>query len=120
MKRLGIIFLLIFTLSTFVTPLPALAASSNTVKIVKLTSPIKHGKKAKLIVQALKPGDQCNLAYRTPSGTNSKAKGLGAKTADKKGQCIWTWEIGSNTKPGTGQLTIKASGVTLRKPIIIK
>lgn len=119
LKRYLLIALLIFTSFAFVAPTTAIAASPATIKIVKLTSPVKRNAKAKLVIQTA-PGAKCHLIYRTPSGTVSTAKGLGAKVADKKGLCTWNWKIGSTTKPGNGQLIITANNLTLRKPIVIK
>lgn len=120
-KQLAIILILFAFFASFVMPAPAIAASAQpTITVVKLTSPIKHGKTAKLIIKTT-PGLQCNLAYKMPSGYYSTAKGLGIKYADKKGLCTWKWKIGSNTTPGTGQLIITVNRtVTLRKPIVIK
>lgn len=118
-KRSLVMLLLIFTFS-FIAPSPTIAAAKTTpFKIIKLTSPVKRGAKAKLIIQTV-PGAKCLLVYRTPSGHVSTAKGLGKVNADAKGRCTWKWVISTSTKPGTGQLIITANKETQRKPIIIK
>jgi hypothetical protein len=67
-----------------------------------------------------RPGSACSISYTTPSGTISTADGLDNKTADQDGYCSWSWTIGSNTKPGTGTITITAGGKTQTYPIKIE
>ena len=57
------------------------------------------------------PGAQCSITYVTPAGTVSQAQGLEQKTADASGQVSWQWKIGSNTRPGTGTVTVTCNGV---------
>jgi endonuclease YncB( thermonuclease family) len=78
--------------------------------IINLTSPVKVGATASLSIQTT-PNTICNLDYITPSGNTSTAKGLGSTTAGANGLCVWTWTIGSGTKPGTGILNITVDGV---------
>lgn len=121
-RRFFVFLLLLAFLATFALPATSFASTAQPViKIVKLTSPVKRNANAKLVIQTGLPGAQCNLVYKMPSGNYSTAKGLGNKTADKKGLCTWKWKIGSNTRTGTGQLIITVNKTTtLRKPIVIK
>lgn len=119
-KLILIACLALFT-AVVVIPIPTVSATGpTTIKIVKLTSPVKRNGKATLIIQTT-PSAKCHLIYRAPSGRVSTAKGLGIKYADKKGNCKWNWKISSSTKPGTGQLIITINDhTTLRKPIVIR
>jgi hypothetical protein len=87
--------------------------------ILVLTSPIKAGEKATVQVQSV-PGASCSLAYTTPSGSHSSAKGLGETIADSNGVCSWTWKISASTKTGTGKLTITINDVTQSLDIVIQ
>lgn len=73
---------------------------------------------ASATVQA-SPGAACSLSYTTPSGTISKADGLGAKTADGNGMASWTWKIGGSTNPGTGTVKVTCDGVSITGDITI-
>jgi hypothetical protein len=73
---------------------------------VSISSPVETGSLATVSIKTT-PGEDCTLAYETPKGTLSTAQGLGTKTADGNGVCSWQWQIGCNTAPGTGTLTIK-------------
>jgi len=76
--------------------------------VLALTSPVYAGSNATLRIQTL-ASISCFLSYTTPSGTASKAAGIGKTTADSKGVCSWTWKIGPKTKAGTGELVITAN-----------
>jgi len=45
-----------------------------------------------------------------PAGTPSIAQGLVAKLADSSGMVTWSWVIGTNTRPGTGTVTVVCAG----------
>lgn len=100
---------------------PAIAAVATTagVKIIQFTKEVRRGGNASLKIQTA-PGSKCSLSYRTPAGTASTARGLGAKVADKKGVCLWKWKISPSTRPGTGTLTLTVNGVARTYPIKIK
>ncbi len=66
------------------------------------------------------PGTVCTLTYVTPSGIESQAQGVGPTTANPEGKCVWYLNIGWNTNPGIGSLTISANGQTQQYPIEIK
>lgn len=123
--RFKILLALILLAFTFTSVMPALAQPDTAdqqaaaYKIVKFKDPVKVNSNAQLKIKTT-PGVKCNLAYTTPAGTRSVAKGLGAKVADKKGFCAWKWKIGSGTCPGTGTLFLTVDGATKRIPIRIK
>ena len=93
--------------------------AASTFKILVLTSPVPAGGIANVQVQTV-AGASCFLSYRTPSGTESQASGLGSTTAGANGVCSWAWKISPNTKPGTGSLTIMANDVTEFFDIVIQ
>jgi hypothetical protein len=64
---------------------------------------------ASIVVQTV-PAAACTLAYVTPSGTRSTARGVGPATADTTGRASWSWMIGSNTNPGVGTVSVTCNG----------
>ncbi len=56
------------------------------------------------------PNTPCSIAYTTPAGTNSGAQGLVMKTTDGNGVAMWSWTIGSFTRPGTGKVAVTCGG----------
>lgn len=98
-------------------PVPTQAPAG--IVLVSLSSPISAGSDASLVVQVA-PGAACFLSYRTPSGTDSSAQGLGAATANGEGRCGWSWRIGSNTNPGTGHLFVSSGGANATFDIVIQ
>jgi endonuclease YncB( thermonuclease family) len=87
-------------------------------QLLHLSSPVKVGESASASIRTM-PGADCTLAYRTPAGTQSQARGLGNKVADLDGICRWTWTIGSSTRPGVGSVMIRAGGQSETYPITI-
>jgi hypothetical protein len=98
---------------------PPAPTSAPAFTVLVLTSPVQAGGKATVQIQTV-AGASCFLGYTTPAGTDSKATGLGATTADAGGICSWTWEIGPSTRPGTGRLAITANGATQVFDIVIQ
>jgi len=86
--------------------------------LISISSPVSVGSYANVSIQT-QPGVDCNLAYKTPKGTKSKAAGLGDTIADNDGNCSWRWIIGTSTAPGIGSITITAGGQTNSYPIEI-
>lgn len=92
----------VFVAVILVTPQLGLAsvrgASSLSVSITSITSPIERGNyatvKAKTAVDA-----KCSITVTYSSG-KSKASGLEPKTTNSKGKVSWTWKVGSTTKAG--------------------
>jgi hypothetical protein len=66
------------------------------------------------------PGASCSIVYVTPAGTVSEAQGLGNKTAGENGRVSWSWKIGSNTRPGTGRVTVTCNGISATAQIQIR
>jgi hypothetical protein len=108
-----------FILESTSTLAPTNTASASDFTILVLTSPVRAGSSATVRIQTV-AGASCFLSYTTPSGTDSQAAGLGATTADTKGVCSWTWNIGPKTKAGTGSLAITANGSTQYLSIVIQ
>jgi hypothetical protein len=72
---------------------------------VYITSPVEVGKHATVTVKTL-AGVDCSIEYFLPSGEKSTSQELVPKKADANGICAWCWQIGTNTNPGTGRVTI--------------
>lgn len=66
-------------------------------------APLRPGRKATVIVKT-SPGAAVSLGVLYKSGL-SKAKHLGAASADENGFAEWTWHVSGNTTPGVWQLT---------------
>ncbi len=81
---------------------PALA-----VKLVSLTSPIRHGADASIVIATLSNA-RCTIAVYYKSGP-SRAQGLVPKTADTRGRVAWTWRVGTRTTPGTWPIAVSCS-----------
>lgn len=77
------------------------------IALVSLTSPIPAGSSATLAIQVM-PSAVCDPGVVYKSG-ESKADGLGSKTADSNGYLSWTWKIGSKTTPGTWKVYVRCS-----------
>jgi len=75
------------------------------IKGIEFTRTVQRGRNASLTLWTT-PGCTWYLQYITPVGNLSKAKGLGAKTANEKGEITWTWLISGNTTPGMGKLRL--------------
>lgn len=65
------------------------------------------------------PGTPCSIRYITPLGNLSVAGGLGPKPAGADGLVTWTWKIGANTSPGTGEVIVTCGDTTITAPITI-
>jgi hypothetical protein len=65
------------------------------------------------------PNAACTVAYVTPSGTGSTARGLEPKRADGNGEASWTWTIGSSTRRGQGSVTVTCNGAKVTTRITI-
>lgn len=73
--------------------------------LVSLTSPVKRGAYATIIVRT-QPNTACSITVYYKSGPSS-AKGLEPKTANAYGRCVWTWKVGTNTTLGTWRIVVK-------------
>ncbi len=78
------------------------------INITSITSPVEQNSTAQLNISTL-PDTQCSIKVTLPSGNQSSAKGLEAKTADASGNTTWSWKINWNTTPGTANIDITCS-----------
>lgn len=110
------------------TPAPSTATVASTAgttgaagapTLLSLSSPVSVGASASAVVQT-SPNAACVLSYRTPAGTVSQARGVGAATADGAGRAHWSWVIGTATRPGTGEITVTCASQTVRAPIEVR
>jgi hypothetical protein len=90
----------------------------SSIVLLSLTTPIKKGADATLIIQTA-PEAGCFLTYVEPGGVVSTAEGLGKKTADDSGLCRWDWKIGSTTRAGSGRLSVAAKGPAVSFDIVV-
>lgn len=96
---------------------PAKPAAAAGVEFVSVVGG-RPGGRASVTVQTV-PKASCSISYRTPAGTRSTAQGLVPTTADANGRASWSWVIGSNTRPGTGTVTVSCGGVSASASIRI-
>lgn len=101
------------------TPAPPTPTRGPTFTVVEFRSPVPVNGTARLVIRAT-PGAFCFINYRTPSGNVSDAQGLENKTADTNGLCVWEWEIGRGTNPGTGAVIVSVDNYTESLPIVIQ
>jgi len=101
------------------TPAPPTHTAAPAFTVLEFTSPVPVNGDARVVVQTV-PGATCSLSYRTPSGSQSGAAGLGQTSADANGICAWRWTIGASTTPGTGRVTITVNGATQNFEIVIQ
>lgn len=83
---------------------------STKITLVKLTSPIAHGKTATIEIKGIaKTKYSISVLY---SSGYSTAAGLTSKTSDSKGYVTWSWIVGTRTKAGKHLITISGGGQT--------
>lgn len=90
------------------TPTPQPAQQNDQITATFLTSPVKQNSTAQLDIKTV-PQAQCIIKVTLPSGKQSTASGLEAKTTDNSGVTTWSWRINWNTKPGTAIIEINCS-----------
>jgi micrococcal nuclease len=73
-------------------------AGALPLSVVSITSPVEPFTDAAIHVRTA-PGANCHIAVLYKSGP-SRAKGLGPKQSDARGDVGWQWRVGSNTTPG--------------------
>lgn len=103
------------------TPMPSSPpqeVGQGSINILSITSPVEQNSTAQLSISTL-PDAQCSIKVILPSGNQSTAKGLEAKTADASGNITWSWKINWNTTPGTTNIDITCSkeGQSLSKSL---
>lgn len=79
-------------------------------EFLELPEQVKAGKDVRVVLQAWQ-GATCFLAYYTPDGGMSSARGLGPVIADSLGRCTWEWHISANTSLGTGKLVVSIKDI---------
>ena len=89
---------------------PAGAQPALSVKLVSLTSPVRHGADASIVI-ATSAGAGCTIAVYYKSG-RSRAQGLVPNTADALGRVAWMWRVGTHTTPGVWPIVVGCSSGT--------
>ena len=87
---------------------PAVSSEHLSVVLTSVTSPVRHGNAASIIVKTA-PGAACTIVVAYKSGP-SRAKGLDTKTANQDGIVSWAWIVGTRTTPGAWPITVTCSG----------
>ena len=77
------------------------------------------GGRARVTVQGI-PRALCGIRYFHPSGKASLASGLEPKKAEPDGTVSWGWIISTDTRAGTGSVTVTCADQTISSPIQIK
>jgi hypothetical protein len=98
MKVRGLLAAFVVALSLVVT-----TAADARVRLVSVTSPIRHGAYATLTA-AVSPARMCFITVYYKSGP-SRAKGLYPKRPIG-GRVSWTWKVGTNTTPGRWPIVV--------------
>ncbi len=107
-KTLSVTVMKVVVVTPTPTPDPT---ESNPIEIVSLTSPVKAGANATIVIKG-NPGETYYIEVIYKSGP-SKASGLGSKVADSKGRVSWTWKVGINTSPGEWDIEISGEEETI-------
>jgi hypothetical protein len=91
------------------------ATASARVRLISVTSPIRHGSYATLTV-SVAPTATCSPTVYYKSGP-SHAAGLYPK---RGGRISWTWKVGTRTTPGRWPIVVSCGGAgTLRTSFIV-
>jgi hypothetical protein len=89
------------------------------IRIVDLAHSVIAGEDITLIAQA-KPRTTCMIAYTTPGGKSSNARGLKAKPTGNFGTVTWTWTIGSGTSAGTARVKVTCGAESVKKSFVVQ
>ena len=93
------------------------ATASARVRLISITSPIRHGAYATLTA-AVSPARTCSITVYYKSGPSSAA-GLYAKRPSG-GRVSWTWKVGTRTTPGRWPIVVSCgSAGTLRTSFVV-
>ncbi len=85
---------------------PAVPVASLSVSITSLPASVKRGANPTLAALT-SPGVTCSASVRYASGTVSTAAGLKPQpVSGTNGSVLWTWKVGTNTRPGTSLATV--------------
>lgn len=93
-------------------------SSSSGVAITSIIATISRGSRESLSVHA-KPDESCTLTVVLPSGYTSEASGLGSETTNASGNATWTWNVSSETDPGTAHATVSCAGASAARTFTI-
>jgi hypothetical protein len=109
----------VFVVLLSVVGLLALSAGADAkVRRVSLTSPVRAGDYASLIV-AVSPSTVCRITV-TYKEVVSRAKGLRPKRP-KGGRVTWRWRVGTNTTPGRWPIAVDCGKAgKLRTTFVVK
>ncbi len=88
-------------------------------RIVGLASSVIAGEDITLKAEA-KPRTTCMIAYTTPSGKSSNARGLKAKLTGNSGTVTWKWRIGSGTSAGAAKVRVTCGPESVEKSFVVQ
>jgi hypothetical protein len=113
LKVRGVIATAVVAFSFIVT-----AAADARVRLLSVTSPIRHGAYATLVA-GVSPARRCSITVYYKSGS-STAQGLYPKRP-RNGRVSWTWKVGTRTTPGRWPIVVSCgSAGTLRTSFVVR
>jgi hypothetical protein len=111
MRRLVLTFLVVLALAV-----PT--AASARVRLVSITSPVRHGAYATLTV-SVSPTRKCSITVNYKSGP-SHAQGLDSKRPSNS-RVSWTWKVGTRTTPRRWRIVVSCgSAGTLNTSFVVR
>lgn len=96
MRRLGLIAIIVVGLA-----FPAMGSAQ--VRLISVTSPVRVGSNASLVVAVI-PAQKCSIAVYY-KGRRAQATGLYPKRPTR-GRISWSWKVGMNTPRGKWPIVI--------------
>ena len=112
-KARGLLATLVVAFSFVVT-----AAADARVRLLSVTSPIRHGAYATLLA-GVSPARRCSITVYYKSG-RSIAQGLYPKRPHN-GRVSWTWKVGTRTTPWRWPIVVSCgSAGTLRTSFVVR
>jgi hypothetical protein len=108
----------VLVLASVLASLVVAPASSASVRLVSVSSPIYAGDYATLTAR-VSSSASCSITVHYKSGP-SRAKGLSSKRPSG-GRVSWTWKVGTNTTSGRWRITVGCgSAGTLRTSFVVR
>ena len=111
MRRLFLVLVVALALAV-----PTIASAR--VRLLSITSPIRHGSYATLTA-SVSPARTCSITVYYKSGP-SHAQGLNSKRP-RNGRVSWTWRVGTRTTAGRWRIVVSCgSAGTLNTSFVVR
>lgn len=81
-------------------------------------SPVARGQQAGVTVSTV-PSRVCAITVTYKSGP-STAQGLAPATADGNGRASWSWQVGTNTTPGSWPIDVTCGNASARAFFVVR